>query len=360
MKEFRRELHYAVSPNGVLTEINDAQKSNEDFFCPHCGCKMLKRCGKIRRWHFAHDWRNATEEQKNCSYESYLHAYAKIRFKDWFENSEEIIVAYNQTLICSNYKICEWRDLGGEYRCRKEEPKRCNIKEKLNECKIEKEVEIRGERFRPDLLWYNKNNPSSCIFIEINVTHECTDKKKNSQNRIIEFEIHSEEDVDKIISADIVENETIHFYGFKTENFVDKKYFHPIDLYKFQFYQSGKAHIDLCNCHNVNERRKSSVFENVIVAEPDYGDTKMMSMLYTVSIAKAHEMGYHVLNCLLCKYRKRNEDGTPFCEKTGNKVEVETEAIKCVSYSYDENRRNRYLQYFKRYSSSLWTGKSIN
>ena len=132
MKEIKREQHYAVSLNGVLTEINDAQISNEDFFCPHCGCRMLKRCGKIRRWHFAHDWRTATDEQKKCSYESYLHAYAKIRFKEWFENSKQIIVEYNQSMICSNYKTCKWRYSREEIQCKKEVPMKFNIKEVLN------------------------------------------------------------------------------------------------------------------------------------------------------------------------------------------------------------------------------------
>lgn len=353
MKEYRREQHYAVSPNGLLTEINDAQKSNEDFFCPHCGCKMLKKCGKIRRWHFAHDWRNATEEQKNCTYESYLHAYAKIRFKDWFENSEQIIVAYSQTLICSNYNICKWKDFRKEDQCKKEETKRFNIKEKLNKCAVEKEVNINGNRFRPDLLWYNENNPQTCIFIEIKVTHECTDKKKDSNNRIIEFDICSEEDVERIISDDITESDTVHFYGFKTEKVIDKKQFNPIDLYKFQLFESGKGRISLWNCHNASYRKKPTIFEVTAIAHRELDRPKF----YTSSIAKAHKLGYPVLNCLLCKYRTRNDDGTPYCEKTGMVVKVESEAINCPNYLYDEKRRNRFIESYKQFEYlglNLW------
>ena len=353
MREFRREQHYAISQNGVLTEINDAQKSNEDFFCPHCRCKMLKRCGKIRRWHFAHDWRDATEEQKKCSYESYLHAYTKIRFKEWFENHEQIIVRYSQRSICSSYKTCKWKDFREVHQCKKEETKRFNIKEKLNKCSVEKEVNVNGNRFRPDLLWYNENNPQICIFIEIKVTHECTDKKKDSNNRIIEFDIRSEEDVERIISEDITESDTIRFYGFKTEKLTDKKQFNPIDLYKFQLFESGKGRISIWNCHNASYRKKPSIFEITAIANRELN----RSIFYTASIAKAHELGYPVLNCLLCKYRKRNDEGKPYCEKTGIMLEVESEAINCSTYIYDEKRRNRFLEsfiQFKYFGLNLW------
>jgi hypothetical protein len=44
--ENRMEQHYAVSKSGVLVHIKKAHDSMEDCFCPHCGCRMLKRCGK--------------------------------------------------------------------------------------------------------------------------------------------------------------------------------------------------------------------------------------------------------------------------------------------------------------------------
>ena len=56
-REFRREQHYAVSQKGVLSHIKEAHYNSEEYYCPHCGCRMLKRCGNIRAWHFAHDWR---------------------------------------------------------------------------------------------------------------------------------------------------------------------------------------------------------------------------------------------------------------------------------------------------------------
>ena len=108
--ENRMEQHYAVSKSGVLVHIKQAQKSNEECFCPHCGCRMLKRCGNIRTWHFAHDYRYNKEYHKECSYESYLHSFAKIRLKQWFDESESIILHYNEKMICQYAKDCIWKE----------------------------------------------------------------------------------------------------------------------------------------------------------------------------------------------------------------------------------------------------------
>lgn len=41
-EEYRMEQHYAVSISGLLVHIAEAHLSNEDFYCPHCKCRMLK------------------------------------------------------------------------------------------------------------------------------------------------------------------------------------------------------------------------------------------------------------------------------------------------------------------------------
>ena len=73
---------------------------------------MLKRCGNIRAWHFAHDYRYENDVNKECSYESYLHAFAKLRLKQWFEESESIILHYQQSMACKYAKDCIWIGCG--------------------------------------------------------------------------------------------------------------------------------------------------------------------------------------------------------------------------------------------------------
>lgn len=40
--EYRKEQHYAISTSGRLVHITEAHLSGEDFYCPHCKCRMLK------------------------------------------------------------------------------------------------------------------------------------------------------------------------------------------------------------------------------------------------------------------------------------------------------------------------------
>ena len=48
ISETRREQHFAKTEKGVLTGIKEAHNSTEDFYCLSCGCRMQKKCGKIR------------------------------------------------------------------------------------------------------------------------------------------------------------------------------------------------------------------------------------------------------------------------------------------------------------------------
>lgn len=210
-KEFRMEQHYAVSKSGILAHIKDAHNSSEDYYCPHCGCRMLKRCGNIRTWHFAHDWRNANEIQKKCSYETYLHGYAKLRIKQWFEDSKSIKLYYIQSTVCKSYKVCK---LTQKENCSRNEKKSFDLKKVFSNCLLESPVRESNGNYRADLLLISDIYPSKQLLIEIKVSHGCTDKKKTSGAAIIEFDVASEDDVDYIISHDINESDKVRYYGF--------------------------------------------------------------------------------------------------------------------------------------------------
>ena len=256
--ENRMEQHYAVSKSGVLVHINEAHDSKEDCFCPHCGCRMLKRCGNIRAWHFAHDYRYENDVNKECSYESYLHAFAKLRLKQWFEESESIILHYQQSMACKYAKDCIWIGSGDE--CSRLDEKTVDLKKYLTVCRLEEIVHVDDDRFRADLLWSNPNNSKNDILIEIKVTHECTQKKKESHKRIIEFEVHSEEDVENIVANDIQESDTVRFYSFNPKDIVDEVIPARYSLSKFIYYSTGKAFArSACDCKTFRNRRRCAL-----------------------------------------------------------------------------------------------------
>jgi len=295
-----------MSSSGTLIHIKEAHESGEDCFCPSCGCRMIKRCGKIRTWHFAHD-RN---ENKECSYESYLHEFAKLSLKQWFEESTSIMLHYEQPHVCALSKECKWKD--GSDKCSIMEEKSIDLKRFLTHCREEATIKVDNARFRADLYWFNPQNPNNDILVEIKVTHGCTQEKIESQSRIIEFEVHSEEDVEKIKRSDIRENDMVKFYGFnlpaKEDDTVPARY----RLIKLTYYKSGKIYTnDQCNCQNYMNHPASALVEittkndDQVDLIPFWAKNRYFCFsvprFYSWCLSLLKERGYDIPSCFLCK-----------------------------------------------------------
>lgn len=332
--EVRRRQHYAVSKDRVLTHIREAHESKEDFFCLNCGCRMIKKCGKIRDWHFAHN----SSDKRNCSYETYIHKYAKLRLKKWFDESDSIMLCYNVKHKCELFQKCVFNSLKKNLSCAKLEKRSFNLKTCLDICEVEELVNLNGRMFRPDLLWRDSTNPNNSIFIEIKVTHESTDIKKESGARIIEFEVHSEEDIDKIINQDIRESNSTHFHGF---NFVvqasDNFKFKPLyQLKKFRLYGTGRVYLDSYSttCQNYLERNRSSLFE-LTFDNSEMGEKQ----LFIFGLIQAINNGFVIRNCYICKHKKFDKSQNQYCclKKLTNIMNC-NDAVKCAQFEYIRNR----------------------
>lgn len=325
--EYRKEQHYAVSKYGMLVHIKDAHKSNDDFYCPFCRCRMIKKCGKKREWHFAHDYRFANEEQKKCSYETYLHGYAKIRIKQWFDESKSLVLHLNKLYKCSLFDGCFWRKI--EDACVDIKKESYDLKKFFNKCDVEKNIRLGEDVFRPDLLWYNEENPNKYIFVEIKVTHECTEQKKNSDAHIIEFEVHSEEDVEKLVAGcEIEESEVIKYYGFKIDNVaVDGQITPQHKLDKFILYSSGKVYSPVkSTCFNYQKRVNTSCFEMTLEENSCHRD-----YFYRCGLIAAKEHNFDIRNCCICEYYKSIKGGG-WCSKRRFRLESYSCAIACEDY----------------------------
>lgn len=356
--ENRMKQHYAVSKSGVLVHINEAHDSKEDCFCPHCGCKMLKRCGNIRAWHFAHDYRYENDANKECSYESYLHAFAKLRLKQWFEESEKIILHYQQSMACKYATDCIWKETGDE--CSRFDEKTVDLKKYLTVCRLEETVHVNDDRFRADLLWSNPNKSKNDILIEIKVTHECTQKKKESHKRIIEFEVHSEEDVENIIANDIQESDTVRFYGFSPKDIVDDAMQARYSLSKFIYYNTGKAFAkSKCDCKTFRNRAKPALLE-ITIKDNNMGifsewqrnlEEFSFGYFHNWGLALARSKGLDVKNCFLCHHHHYDYDEKKHtCELKPDDSWEASQAQKCSKYMLDEDYCHKNLEEFKKFS----------
>ncbi len=360
--ENRMEQHYAVSKSGVLVHINEAHDSKEDCFCPHCGCRMLKRCGNIRAWHFAHDYRYENDVNRECSYESYLHAFAKLRLKQWFEESKSIILHYKQLMVCKYATDCIWMESCDE--CSRLEEKTVDLKKYLTRCTLEETVQVDDNIFRADLLFSNPDNPKNDILAEIKVTHECTQKKKDSHKRIIEFEVHSEEDVENIVANDIQESDAVRFYGFCPKDIVDEAMPARYSLSKFIYYSTGKAFAkSACDCKTFRNRRRCALLE-VTIKDSNYNMNKIserqenqeafsFGRFYNWGLALARSKGFEVRNCYLCTHHHYDFDQEELtCELKPEETCEATNSISCSKYILDEDCYNKNLDEFAKFSQN--------
>ena len=341
------DQHYALNSDGIITHICHAEHKGH-FKCPYCNGEMIAKQGKIRKWHFAHKVLS-----ENCTYETYLHALAKIKIRNWFYQSDKILINLDTLHQCSEIHNCQWANPDLLYDCEKHAFQTFDLKNYFNSCTIEQTY----KNFRADLFLYNNQIKRDPIFIEICVKHPCEQEKINSGLRIIELIIESEDDIEQIINSPIEENDHIRLYNFKTQiEFTDSL---NKPLSKFILYKSAKGFCSNTDCKTYTSHNPASIFE--ITTDCQNGFFEYST--YELGLAWAQKYKYPVRSCFLCKYHRRNLDAFDndfpiFCclyKKLGtNKYCKSTQAWNCEAFRVDKQICNDIINYFHGTAISIW------
>ncbi len=205
------KYQYAYDENGDIISINDLSKEESklhSFKCISCGNTLIPRAigSKSRRAHFYH------KELVQCNGETYLHELGKAVVKKRFDEEKEFYISYDATIECDN-KVCELRSSLCTTMCQKS----FNLKNSYDTCSIE--APIQG--YVADLLLTNSKRDLPPTLIEICVTHQCTEEKRNSGLRIIEIRISDEKDIDTLKNCCSLESRMYDYYtqksGFRIE-----------------------------------------------------------------------------------------------------------------------------------------------
>ena len=243
MKYSHTYQHFALNTDNCIVNIKDVDYSGEPYFCPHCHNEMIAKRGNIRQWHFAH-------KADKCSYDKYLHSIAEIMIMNWFNQKEHIILSMDNYEKCDKYDNCVFHD---EKNCKRAKRVQFDLKTYYSKC-IQ---EHRSGDFIADLYCENKINPNLPIFIEIFVTHECSQEKKKSGIRIIELSIQSEEDILNIVdSTNLNECEKVKLYNFRRKEISVKDFVQPFQKYILHYTLKSYVERDTFTCRNYNHQRK--------------------------------------------------------------------------------------------------------
>lgn len=208
---------YAIDDNGKPIFIDDITQDNRrdsHYHCYGCGAELFPVLGEVREHHFRH------QKDAICDPDKYLHEFAKATIKHHFDESQEFIVQYQALQICKNKSQCQFAKEFKWKECEQEGLYSLNLKDFYDTCTPEKgyyqDLPDGKKRYIADLKLTNSHDQSKApICIEVWVTHECTEDKKQNGGRIIEIKVSSEKDAKRDLIESDDEAHPIRFFNFK-------------------------------------------------------------------------------------------------------------------------------------------------
>lgn len=339
-KHSHKYQHFALDQNHNIVDIKNAVE-NKKYFCPSCNTKMILKRGKIRQWHFAH-------KTDKCSYDNYLHSIAKIMIANWFNKNKHIMLKLDCKNKCIKHNKC---GIYNEYICSTSIKKTFDLKQYYHKCILEHKY----KDFIADIYCEHNSVP---LFIEINVTHECSIEKRESGIHIIEIKINSEEDIMNIINtSELIESQDIKLYNFKRPEEIT--YNIKQSIQKFILYPSRNSYLDKSSydCTNYNIKRKG-IYEISILYDDCIPLFINLGSFYIVGLAMAYKDGFIKKNCQLCKWQANNDFDLPICKlykKCGNpKYCQDNNPQTCSMFKANADIINQAVCEFEQYLKENW------
>lgn len=377
------KYRYALNQINELVDVTKLErvhlKDEDKFYSVDYHQELIPRLGKIKVKHFAHKPQNDVLG----SSETYLHALGKRFFSELYEKclaeGTPFYIKYEEQKICTR--------LEKEFNCHCEIS---NGKEKYDLTKVFDQiiVEKRDNIFIPDILLSSSKNTNK-IYIEIKVSHAVTDEKIASGERIIEFQINHESDIEKIIDFKNGNYDTRHYSEFRSDKLYEKnkdfvKYYNfKKNIIKRPLCKSGECfrlfHVftvsknGKCNNQIVSENEMENVLRNFgkhsifTYTEPSFSLRNDLenpedqwefnnegALAFKAFIAKAHLTQVKLKNCFLCRYHADNiswgddigEERLPiFCKFLKQKYRS-NDAVECKYYRSESEIANSHIRMY--------------
>ncbi len=211
------DYKYAINEKGKPVNIENITRENRydcHYHCYGCGAELFPVIGDIREHHFRH------EKGSTCDPNKYLHEFAKAEIKKRFDENDTFVVKYHAHQICKKANECNFYKQYHWPECECEGLYTVDLKQFYDTCTSEKgyyqELPDGKKRYVADLFLSHSQKPENQqVCIEVWVTHECTEDKKQNGGKIIEIKITEEKDAFRPIIAIDDEKSPIRFFNFK-------------------------------------------------------------------------------------------------------------------------------------------------
>lgn len=324
------KYHCALDENNELWSIKNVTKeayASHQFRCLNCGEPMIAVLGEKRSCHFRH------KVEHPCNNETYLHQLAKRMFKKHFDEAGSFLVYYFAKCNCDLFDNCP-SGLKNDT-CFSITKQPIDLKEIYNECVLEVKDPETGKV--PDIL-LRRIDDQKPLWVEIYVTHPCTDDKIDIGNPIVEIKIESEEEAMQLgcqetqlqeISSDAFSMSELEDNLTETNSSITCK---AVTLYNFHK-RSSKERVKLVREFDNSPRYYATLRSNGIIQYdklscrcnvPDLAGDEIASVIYeefSNRQAYFHAMRLFASNgignfksCLWCKYSAQNGYSPLICK----------------------------------------------
>ena len=277
---------YAFGEDHQLVDVTQLtnKERHHKYTCISCGKGLVPALGKIRKKHFRH------EVEADCDGETYLHRLAKEIIVRRFHSDKPFNVKIPTPVLCSQYKACSLPK--NEDFCRGYETGIYDLKKNYDQISVEEPI----GGFVADLLLKDSRDKHSPFLIEIWVTHECEEEKRQSGYPILEIKVENEFDIERIKKEDTFEEEV--YCSALKERESKQPLNKGLQCYSFYLYDNGNCFLDTRSiaCSQI----KKSLNRNALL-ECRLVDSSM-NYSYSDFFNYAASLGFKVKNCCLCKY----------------------------------------------------------
>lgn len=323
MEPASAQFTFAVNQHGQLTHIAEATRI-DTYRCCDCDNVLIPVQGDLRTHHYRHG-------TSVCSYESYLHKAAKLAFYQRFQKAKSdnipIALELQRAVVCHSKKASLLQEI--DVSCISMRPALYSLTALFDAAQLEKLDPNTG--LTPDILLSSNSQPSQKCYVEINVTHPCSEDKIDRGIPIIEFDVNNEADIAYIQSKDFsVTDHRVTLYHFYSP---DKEVHHCHEYCS----QSERSISTWTLSDNGRLNKKTVPFGQLEVLQQDsYScwsdelDNNRQTDRVTKLLEKLDPEN-DFPNCIRCIHCESWDQAKILCTKKGLRMGY-TEARKCMDY----------------------------
>lgn len=295
---------FAIDVTKGLIHIRDA-KRHSMYIC--CGCKEIVTpiLGSYKRHHFRH-------LNSECNYETYLHKAAKHAFYFRFNAAKEVGKPFglelSRPIVCQSKHSLILRK--HHLTCNSVVPAYYDLTAIFKNAFLEKFDTDTG--LRPDVLLECDSFNRKC-YVEIFVTHECSEAKIAQMIPIIEIRVKDEGDITFIRNGDFkVTDNRLTFYNFSVEPKIVSQC-HQHCSQKHTLFSEWN-HSGLGRLHRKTwrfEELHKNPFLGLNIWPDSLPNEKQLDKIREYLLSERLPLSYQ--NCVLCKHAVSWLDGKVFC-----------------------------------------------